>query len=71
MKTLVNKHNPKIKVIAPEIKVNTDTQTFYIGDEMFDMDNWILVDEDQSGACTKDYIENWMDSKIKRNNMQL
>ena len=69
MKTLVNKHNPQIRITAPEIKVNIDTQTFYIGDEMFDMDNWVLVFEDQTETCAKDYIENWMDSKIKRNNI--
>jgi hypothetical protein len=31
----------------------------------------ILADKDQTETCTKDYIENWVDSKVKRNNMQL
>lgn len=43
MKTLINKTNPRIRISAPEIKVNIDTQTFYIGAEMFDMEDWALV----------------------------
>lgn len=43
MKTLINKINPRIRISAPEIKVNIDTQTFYIGAEMFDMEDWALV----------------------------
>jgi hypothetical protein len=46
MKTLINKQNPAIRITAPGIKVNIDTQTFYIGDEMFDMENWTLVAEE-------------------------
>lgn len=46
MKTLINKRNPQIRITAPEIKVNIDTQTFYIGDEMLDMEDWTLVWEE-------------------------
>lgn len=60
MKTLVNKQNPHVRITAPEIKVNIDTQTFYIGDEMFDMDNWTLVEEETEmdlEEAAKEYIE--------------
>ena len=64
MKTLINKANPAIRITAPEIKVNIDTQTFYIGDEMFDMEDWTLVEEEpvvdlekelQAFLCNYDY----------------
>ena len=58
MKTLVNKNNPQIRITAPEIKVNIDTQTFYIGDEMFDMEDWTLVEEEPSIVKTiKEFVE--------------
>ncbi len=53
MKTLINKNNPHLRITAPEIKVNIDTQTFYIGEEMFDMEDWTLVVEEPKKQTSK------------------
>ena len=58
MKTLINKHNAQIRITAPEIKVNMDTQTFYIGEEMFDMEDWTLVEEEETTKIADSILPN-------------
>ena len=131
MKTLVNKHNPQIRITAPEIVLSVDKEQYWIAGipqipRTYLAKEWTLVMEEPTedwrekrkkecpfrkadgceryadtisectGACSwvvdypklkelqdkkeqkqpevglekaKDYIENWMDSKIKRNNI--
>lgn len=69
MKTLINKANPQIRITAPEIKVNIDTQTFYIGEEMFDMEDWTLVGEKENISFAnrlKERLENMTQEEFEK-----
>ena len=75
MKILINKQNPQIRITAPEIVLSADKEQYWIAGipqipRTYLAKEWTLVEEEPVDLeKAKDYIENWMDSKIKRNNI--
>lgn len=56
MKTLVNKNNPAIRAVAPEIETGTNGY-YYIGNVGYHKDHWTLLEEEPA--------EDWREKRKK------